>query len=184
VVYEDELRRQPRSDTRSAVVAVAQLFLGGVLAGIAKNALTDAVAFARDHARPIVHSTASRSVDDPYVQHAVGEISARAVAAEAIVLRAAEAIDAAAAEGAQPHQMTSASIEVAQAQFIAAESALRCGELLFEVGGASTTLRTHNLDRHWRNARTVANHNPRAYKASVVGAYRLTGAEPPTSGLF
>ena len=30
------------------------------------------------------------------------------------------------------------------------------------------------------NARTVANHNPRAWKAATVGAYRLTGAEPPT----
>jgi alkylation response protein AidB-like acyl-CoA dehydrogenase len=184
VVFDDEIRRQQPVSTRSAVVAVAQLFLGGVLAGIAKNALSDAVAYARDHARPIVHSTAARSVEDPYVQHAVGEISARAFAAEAIVLHAAEAIDASVAEGAPTDLMTTAAIEVAQAQFIAAESALRAGELLFEVGGASTTLRSYNLDRHWRNARTVANHNPRAYKASVVGAYRLTGAEPPTSGLF
>jgi hypothetical protein len=32
-----------------------------------------------------------------------------------------------------------------------------------------------------RNARTVANHNPRAYKAAVAGAYWLNGTEPPGS---
>ena len=77
-----------------------------------------------------------------------------------------------------------AAIEVAQCQFIAVETGLRAAELLFDVGGASTALRAHNFDRHWRNARTVANHNPRAYKAGVVGRFLLTGAEPPNSGFF
>jgi alkylation response protein AidB-like acyl-CoA dehydrogenase len=179
---------------RSAGTAFAQLYLAAVLAGIARDALRDAVVFAREHARPIVHSAAERSVDDLYVQQAVGEISARAFAARAAVLSAAQAIDLAVEPGAdepgavEPGAaaglLTSASVDVAQAQLFAAEAALRAGELAFEVGGASATLREHNLDRHWRNARTVANHNPRAHKARVIGAYHLTGAEPPTSGLF
>jgi alkylation response protein AidB-like acyl-CoA dehydrogenase len=185
VVYPDEVSSRPsRPAGRSPGTAVAQLFLAAVLAGIARNALSDAVKFTREHARPIKHSVAERSVDDPYVQHAVGEISARAFAAEAGVLRAAASIDLALVPGAAADLLTEASVDVAQAQFFAAEAALRCAELVFDVGGASTTLREHNLDRHWRNARTVANHNPRAYKAAVVGAYRLNGTEPPTSGLF
>jgi alkylation response protein AidB-like acyl-CoA dehydrogenase len=188
IVYDDEVRRHgAREERRSPVVAVAQLFLGAVLAGIARNARDDAADYARRHARPIVHSAAERSTEDPYVQHAVGEISARAFAAESVVLRAARSIDRA-LEAGEPAErerlLTEAAIDVAQAQFSAAEAALRGGELLFEVGGASTALREYNLDRHWRNARTVANHNPRAYKAAVVGAYRLTGSEPPKSGLF
>lgn len=153
-------------------------------AGIARNALNDAVSFARDHARPIKHSSASRSVDDPYVELAVGEISARAFAAEALVLRAADSIDAAWAEGLSQEAVTRASVDVAQTQYLAVESALKASELLFDVGGASTTGRGHNLDRHWRNARTVANHNPRHWKAAAVGAWRLKGTEPPNSGLF
>jgi alkylation response protein AidB-like acyl-CoA dehydrogenase len=188
VVYDEEIRRHTaREERRSPVVAVAQLFLGGVLAGIARNAVDDAVGYARNHARPIVHSTAQRSTEDPYVTHAVGEMSAHAFAAQSVILSAARSIDRALAaeDEAEVHELlTEASIAVAQAQFSAAEAALRSGELLFEVGGASTALREHNLDRHWRNARTVANHNPRAYKAAVVGAYRLTGTEPPMSGLF
>lgn len=185
VVRPDEfVDRRPPEGRRSHTTTFQQLLLAAVEAGIARNALEDAVWYARHRARPIKHSLASRSVDDPYVQHAVGEIAARAYAAEAAVLRAAEAIDRALAPDAAPELLVQASVEVAQAQFLAVESALKSAELLFDVGGGSTTLREHNLDRHWRNARTVANHNPRAYKAGVVGAFLLTGAEPPTTGLF
>ena len=169
---------------RSIVTPLAQLFLGAVEAGIARNALQDAVHFARHHARPIKHSSASRSVDDPYVERAVGEISAQAFAAEAAVLRAAESIDAAWASGLEEEAILLASIDVARAQYVAVNAALKAAETLFDVGGASTTSRKHNLDRHWRNARTVANHNPRDWKAAVVGAFYLKDAPPPLSGLF
>ncbi|NMY97001.1 acyl-CoA dehydrogenase family protein [Pseudomonas proteolytica] len=185
LVHREEIRtRVVEEGQRSIITPFLQLFLGAVQAGIARNALDDAVAFAKEHARPIKHSSASRSVDDPYVEFSVGEISARAFAAEAVVLRAADRIDAAWANALDHQSVTRAAIDVAQAQYIAAESALKAAELLFDVGGASITGRSHNLDRHWRNARTVANHNPRHWKAAVVGAYRLKDTEPPTSGLF
>ncbi|MGF6594566.1 acyl-CoA dehydrogenase family protein [Pseudomonas sp. 2835] len=185
VVYADEIRtRTVEEGKRTIVTPFLQLFLATVQAGIARNALDDASRFAREHARPIKHSSATRSVDDPYVQLSVGEIAARAFTAEAVVLRAAASIDRAWASGLDSQQVDQAAIDVAQAQYIAAESALKAGELLFDVGGASTTGRSHNLDRHWRNARTVANHNPRHWKAAAVGAWQLTGTPPPTSGLF
>ena len=185
IVHPDEIRTRPGSDgQRSIVTPFLQLFLAAVEAGIARNALHDAVQFAREYARPIKHSSASRSVDDPYVEFSVGEISARAFAAEALVLRAAQSIDAAWADGLSQEAITRASVDVAQAQYLAIEAALKTAELVFDVGGASTTGRSHNLDRHWRNARTVANHNPRHWKAAAVGAWRLKGIEPPTSGLF
>ncbi|WP_432843375.1 acyl-CoA dehydrogenase family protein [Dactylosporangium sp. CA-092794] len=164
----------------------AQLYLAAVQAGIAAAALDDAVCFARTKARPIKHSTAAASVADPYVRQTVGEIAARAQAARAVVLLAAESLQAvrgltgAAARTASAE----AAVAVAQAGVIAAESALRAAELLFDVGGGSITARELGYDRHWRNARTVANHNPRQWKAAVAGAYHLTGEEPPTTGLF
>lgn len=185
VVKADEIRtRTVEEGKRTIVTPFLQLFLAAVQAGIARNALNDAVAFANDHARPIKHSTATRSVDDPYVELSVGDIAARAFTAEAVVLRAAESIDRAWAADLDPHAVDQAAVDVAQAQYIAAESALKAAELLFDVGGASTTGRAHNLDRHWRNARTVANHNPRHWKAAAVGAWHLKGTPPPTSGLF
>ncbi|MGG5292103.1 acyl-CoA dehydrogenase family protein [Pseudomonas shirazensis] len=169
---------------RTIVTPFLQLFLGTVLAGIARNALNDASQFAREHARPIKHSSASQSVDDPYVQLSVGDIAARAFGAEALVLKAAASIDRAWAAQLDESTVEQAALEVAQAQYLAAELALKAGETLFDVGGASTTGRQHNFDRHWRNARTVANHNPRHWKAAVVGAWQLKGTRPPVSGLF
>ena len=34
------------------------------------------------------------------------------------------------------------------------------------------------LDRHWRNARTAASHNPWIYKARIVGDWAVNGTEP------
>lgn len=180
-----ELRtRTVEEGKRTIVTPFLQLFLGTVQAGIARNALNDASRFAREHARPIKHSSASQSVDDPYVELSVGDIAARAYGAEALVLRAADSIDRAWAEGLQDADVEQAAVEVAQAQYLVAELALKAAETVFDVGGASTTGRAHNLDRHWRNARTVANHNPRHWKAAVVGAWQLKGTRPPVSGLF
>ncbi len=185
LVRPEEIRtRTVEEGTRTIVTPFLQVFLASVQAGIARNALNDAVTFANQHARPIKHSTASRSVDDPYVELSVGDISARAFTAEAVVLRAAESIDRAWAAELDADAVDQAAVDVAQAQYIAAESALKAAELIFDVGGASTTGRAHNLDRHWRNARTVANHNPRHWKAAAVGAWQLKGTPPPKSGLF
>ncbi|MBV8621089.1 MAG: acyl-CoA dehydrogenase, partial [Curvibacter sp.] len=189
--YKDVLVRaedvRPRAfprDRRNPITPVFQLFLAAVEAGIARNALQDAADFTRDKARPIRHSSAGRSVDDPYVQETVGQIAAQAYAAEATVLRAADAIDAAWADHLSDAALTRASVEVAQAQYFAVEAGLKAAELAFDVAGASATDRRHNLDRHWRNARTVANHNPRQWKAAAAGAWHLQGIAPPTTGLF
>ncbi|WP_372498774.1 hypothetical protein [Streptomyces purpurascens] len=66
----------------------------------------------------------------------------------------------------------------------ASRAALNAGERLYDVGGASATLREHHLDRHWRNARTVASHNPIAHKARVSGDWLLNGTPPPLNGFF
>ena len=184
-VLASEIRtRTVEEGKRTIVTPFLQVFLAAVQAGIARNALNDAVTFAKEHARPIKHSSATRSVDDPYVELSVGDVSARAFTAEAVVLHAADSIDRAWAADLDAVAVDQAAVDVAQAQYIAAESALKAAELVFDVGGASTTGREHNLDRHWRNARTVANHNPRHWKAAAVGAWQLKGTPPPTSGLF
>ena len=177
-------RERPRHPGGS----LAQLYLAAVLAGIAKAALTEAVAFARDVARPIKHSTAAHSVDDPYVRHTVGDIAAHSLAARGAVILAAEALgaafdpspDAAGAEAAGLHATTT----VASAQQTAAREALAAAEAVFDVGGGRAVRHEHNLDRHWRNARTVANHNPAAWKSAAVGAFLLSGEAPPNNGLF
>ena len=57
-------------------------------------------------------------------------------------------------------------------------------ERLFDTGGASATASALNLDRHWRNARTVASHSPLDYKAHAAGNYAVNLTAPPASGYF
>ncbi|MFC6012043.1 acyl-CoA dehydrogenase family protein [Nocardia lasii] len=186
-IADDEITPTPETEPDNPWQgSAAQLYLAAVQAGIAARARDDAIAYVRERARPIKHSTASTSAEDPYVRETVGEIAARAQAARAVVLLAAETLegvrgrtgDDARAAGA------TAAIEIAQAGVIAIESALTAAELVFDVGGGSITDRALGFDRHWRNARTAANHNPRQWKQAVAGAFHLTGEHPPTTGLF
>lgn len=55
---------------------------------------------------------------------------------------------------------------------------------LFDVGGASVVRQSYLLDRHWRNIRTLASHNPTSYKAQALGAYHTRGQALPGSGYF
>ena len=58
---------------------------------------------------------------------------------------------------------------------------LRVCEMLYQVGGASATLRKNNFDRHWRNARTHTLHDPVAYRYKAIGDYYLNDRFPPIS---
>ncbi len=184
---EDEIVRQDQGRPLNPWGgSFAQLYLAAIEAGIAAAALDDAIWLAREKARPIKHSTADESVADPYVRRVTGHIAASALAAKSAVLLAAENLDdvRSASDGGARAAGARAAIVIAEAQYVAIESALRSAELIFDVGGGSATNRDYALDRHWRNARTIANHNPREWKLAVAGAYHLTDEEPPTTGLF
>ena len=55
---------------------------------------------------------------------------------------------------------------------------------LLELGGASAASRQRNLDRHWRNIRTITLHNPVGYKARVIGQNLLHGTPIPANAYF
>ena len=61
--------------------------------GIALAVLDDAVAYARSHSRPVRESGVERAAEDPYIQHTIGMIAAKAHAAEALLLHAADVVD-------------------------------------------------------------------------------------------
>ena len=58
------------------------------------------------------------------------------------------------------------------------------GYPVLDAGGASATQAAANLDRHWRNIRTISTHNPTHNKASAVGDYLVNGTPPPRNGFF
>lgn len=75
-------------------------------------------------------------------------------------------------------QLDALEVRTAQAQVVIVEPVLQAATKLFDVGGASALGEPLRLDRHWRNARTLASHNPVIYKAQAVGNTLLNGAEP------
>ena len=154
--------------------------------GIAYGVFDDAVEYVRTKARPAAHSVADTADADPFVLQAVGEISAAATSAEAIVLTAADAIDGLVDQDRQhdAEAVAGVAVSVARAQLVAERLTISAAERLFDTGGASATARALNLDRHWRNARTIAGHSPLAYKAYAAGNYAVNGTWPPANGYF
>jgi alkylation response protein AidB-like acyl-CoA dehydrogenase len=166
----------------------AQLFLTAINAGILGAILRDATALVRRRARNFYYAPAERPADDPVIQQTVGQISSNAFAAQSVVLAAADALDVASAawNEDQPDSAPAAhaALRSAQAKVVVDELAIRSGSLLFDVGGASATKKSDNLDRHWRNARTLASHNPGTYKSRSIGDYEINGTPLPAKGFF
>lgn len=168
---------------------LAQLLVTGVVAGIARNAHRDALALLGGRKdRHFYYAGSERPSEDPVLLGVVGEISAAAFAAEAVVLAAADALDRLfeAREGGAPFAelAVEAAAVSARAKLVVDELTIKAASRLFDVGGASATARTKGLDRHWRNARTLSSHNPNALKATALGAYDLHGVPLPAQGFF
>ncbi|WP_313815530.1 acyl-CoA dehydrogenase family protein [Citricoccus sp.] len=168
------------------VVGLFQMILLLVAAGVAQAAVEDAVDYVRPRRRTFAHRGELAPRDQDVVQTVVGEVAAKAHAARLIVLSQSAALDAYARkaadgtlEGASTDLLTKESQRLArdvfQAQLVVLELVQRVTTEIFEVGGASATSTVRGLDRHWRNARTIASHNPAKYRARAVGEYLLTG---------
>ncbi|SEQ22439.1 Acyl-CoA dehydrogenase [Azotobacter beijerinckii] len=188
----DDVRVEPdevaQRDTATQFNALAQLYLHGVIAGILRSVTSDAAALLHGRARTFSHAAAARPPEDPQLLQVVGELSSSAFAAEAIVLAAADAQDrafAAAVDGAvDPALGHEASLRAAQAKVVVDALALEAASRLFEVGGSSAARQSAQLDRHWRNIRTLASHNPALYKARAIGDYEANGRELPRNAYF
>ncbi|ROS78032.1 alkylation response protein AidB-like acyl-CoA dehydrogenase [Curtobacterium sp. PhB130] len=173
--------RPERGERRTVLPAFLQTVLLASLAGVAAAASRDAAAFVRSRTRHYQHGVGATAASDPLVQSVVGRIAADAVAAEALVLSAAAAIDEAHDAIVSDALDAGAHIDAAELRTIALQSsvvelALRATTTLFEVGGASATDRDRSLDRHWRNARTLSSHNPVVFQQRVIGDHLVNGA--------
>ncbi|RZJ62773.1 MAG: monooxygenase [Acidovorax sp.] len=165
--------------------AFYQLFHLSTLAGIAQAITRDVAQQVRERKRIFSTGNASAVAQDVQVQQVVGEVSAAAYAAEATAVRAAFAAQRAydVRWSGTPEEEKQANIdaelESAQGQVAISELVLRAATQFFNALSASAASTGKALDRHWRNARTVASHNPIIYKARIVGDWHINGTEPP-----
>jgi alkylation response protein AidB-like acyl-CoA dehydrogenase len=183
----------PDADTEPPALyhsgAFFQLYVTALEVGVLHALRADAVAHVHQRARSFAWAPSPSAPDDPLLQREIGEIASAAFAAEATVLAAADALavayDADVA-GTDPNLELAheASLQAAAAKVVVDALAQKSASQVFDVGGASVVREAHLLDRHWRNIRTLASHNPTSYKAQAIGAYHLRGAALPGSGYF
>ncbi|MCU1755012.1 acyl-CoA dehydrogenase family protein [Pseudomonas helleri] len=164
--------------------AFYQLVLLAVLAGIGRAVERDVANEVRTRKRVFSQGSADTTHGDPQIQQVVGQISAQVYAAEAATLRSAEPLQRAYlarfANDAEAERQANidAEIETSKAQVVVSELVLRATTDLFNALGASGVSINKSLDRHWRNARTAASHNPWIFKARIIGDWVVNGIEP------
>lgn len=158
-----------------------QLHLAASAAGAVRNVLADGLAYVQRQARSAAHSMAETANHDPFVQQVIGEIAANSFAIDTSVVAAASALDRTVAafaggdEATIENALVDSALATARTQLVLGQLGPRSAERMFELGGGSATSRNNNFDRHWRNIRTVLNHNPLNHKSRVVGDYLLNG---------
>lgn len=162
-----------------------QLVHLATLSGIARAAVNDVAREVSNRTRNYSHSTAASSKEDAQVLQIVGRVHSLAYAVGAIAEKAAKSIQVAGEarfqgdEEKEQQINDQAEIEISTAQAIISRLTPEAATLIFDALGASATSIDKRLDRHWRNARTVASHNPLIYKERIVGDYIVNQTPPP-----
>jgi alkylation response protein AidB-like acyl-CoA dehydrogenase len=162
--------------------AVFQLCLLAVVAGIGAAALQDTRDYVRPRRRIFGFAGEALPRESELVQAVVGDLAAYAHAARSLVLTSAGELDTllgARREGTLTEDgIVATELNVYKAQQVVLSLVLAETTELFEVGGASAVGTGHALDRHWRNVRTIASHNPAIQRKRAIGDHVLNGRPP------
>lgn len=164
-----------------------QTALLAVLTGITRAILRDGIAALKSRGRNYPQGLNPVPALDPQLLQVIGEISVRVFSAEAALRKAAGSLDLIAAAHAagdtalRGERAVDGEVAVSQAQLTIIDGVLYAATHVFDALGASATSEETALDRHWRNARTLASHNPVAYKARILGDYLVNGNSPQSS---
>lgn len=161
-----------------------QIAMLSVLTGITRAALRDGSAALSQRKRNYPQGLTQVPSDDAQLLQVIGQVSADAFAAEAALAHSARSLDRIVAgrlagDGEHSRQrLIDAEVAVTQAQLVIIAAALQATTTIFDALGASGVSEELSLDRHWRNARTLASHNPRVYKARILGDWLINGKDP------
>ncbi|SAL21422.1 Acyl-CoA dehydrogenase, central region [Caballeronia turbans] len=156
-----------------AANAVSQVLHAAIDLGIGRASLDETKRLLHALAHPARGSGASHATGDPYTLRDIGALTVDLHAAEALTARAAESIDRARDKDAPREAVAFAIVATAEAKIVTTRFALDASNKLFELAGTQSTLSKHNLDRHWRNARTHTLHDSVRWKYHAVGQYAL-----------
>jgi len=165
-----------------------QLILTSCVVGNLRNVVSRGIELVRKRKRTFTHASADSIAADPQMQEIIGRLSSGVHAAEGMILRAAEAHQAAldtCIDGIADFDLThEASLAAAEAKVYVDEFGPRAATQLFELGGASSTVAGSGIDLYWRNICTLSSHNPASFKARAIGDYLINGTGLPMNGYF
>ncbi|MDT5323457.1 MAG: hypothetical protein QOF25_609, partial [Mycobacterium sp.] len=152
------------------------------LAGIARSLLAETIDIVRARTRTSRHALTQDATADPDVLAVVGTLYARKLTAESLLGHVAQRLQDAHTSG-REEDYGAAYVETSAAQVAVIEAVLDAANTAFNAVGSSAVRNGVHLDRHWRNARTLASHNPVIYKPRVVADFLVNG-RPPVSGYY
>jgi alkylation response protein AidB-like acyl-CoA dehydrogenase len=161
-----------------------QIAMLAVLTGITKAVQRDGSAALKQRKRNYPQGLSEVPSDDAQLLQVIGEVSAEAFGAEAALALSARTLDRvvagrlAGSDDRARQLLIDAEVAVTQAQLVIVNAALRSTTRIFDALGASAVSEELGLDRHWRNARTLASHNPLVYKARILGDWFINGKDP------
>jgi alkylation response protein AidB-like acyl-CoA dehydrogenase len=161
-----------------------QVYLTSVVAGIGNRALADAVELVRNRTRNYYHGTAAKTSDEPVILAAIGVASAKAFAATATIAAAAALLERSWDEPGDFDRSLAATVAASQAKITVEALVLDVIDALTQVASGSTLSTERALDRHWRNVKVLASHNPSIYKQQILGGYQVHGTKPPLDVYF
>lgn len=165
-----------------------QLFLHSIVAGIVKAISREATELVQTRKRTFIYAVNPDPRQDPLLLETVGEIAASAYIIENAVLNAAHAQDLAfksTVNGISNYQLShQAALEASLVKIAIEPIALAAASKIFDVTGASSTRLKYDLDRHWRNIRTLSSHNPASFKSYAIGNLLVNGQDLPNNVYF
>ncbi|WP_433435039.1 acyl-CoA dehydrogenase family protein [Nonomuraea sp. CA-141351] len=161
------------------VDAFYQFVHSATQAGIVQRLADDLSALVRERKRSYPLASTQTPSADPQVLALVGQVHSHAFAARAAVLSLAGGLGGwADAEARDRAALDRAVVQSAAAQVLNTRLAGEASWTFFDAASASAVKGSLNLDRHWRNARTISSHNPAIYKAALIGEYAVNGTLP------
>ena len=174
-----------------------------LLAGIGRAALRDGVEQTRRRRRSPNTGGGLSPREDDQLLGIIGELSAQQATVEELVRAAGRDLDAALTlagvgqeqpdgelegapggrvagvgmdgDGAAAEAMHRAALTAHRAHVMVPKLVLDTCTRIFDTLGASATSTDLQLDRHWRNARTIASHDPAVFMARMVGDWEVNG---------
>lgn len=167
-----------KADRLGNLDAVLQLTHLATLAGIALRTRDDAIAWLRSRTRNFSHASTAVPAEDPQLQERIGTLDGLVQSVVATV-RAAAVLLGADLERPLEQQTGDGHLAVTRAQVIVPALVLQAAQSVFDLGGGSLVDGRLAFDRHWRNARTLSNHNPVHLKARSLGERALLGSDLP-----